>query len=489
MTTTPHASTPRRARPHRYRRGVSGAAVCATAALAAGLCAVPAPALAAPVSGCAATTAVLVSGTGETRPDADPASPSGMLGPLAHALTARYGTDLATRTVAYPASITPTYAASETAGGQALSSTLSSLCPSTRIVVVGYSQGAQVAGDIATLIGHGQGPVPASRVLAVGLVADPHRAASTPTLGTPAAGEGIEGPRIQDFGALADRVRSVCAAGDLYCSVSPQTDPVLTNLGHAITSTPTTTPATQASTGSGSDSVLSQLSGTGGVLDGVNVSSVIGQVLSVLAGMSSLAANLPAIGADLAALPPRLLAGDVNGTHQLAGDLNNQFAPLVTMASQLDLHLIARILTIIAPADTSGLTAAAAQIVQILAGVDVPRLASDLGTAQETAWTALSKLTAGDLVGAATVLTGLLPVAADLAAVAANALTGTAAAPLTALTTASTNSTGAGTGLAQLAKQGSDAASFFASGVHQSGYTSGMNDLTTWLTSRIPASH
>lgn len=483
IRTTRHPARPRPG----LRRWV-GASICVATVLTATV--TPGLAVAAPTKGCAKVTAVTVPGTWEqaptgTSPTQD--SPHTLLAPVTRDLQARYGNDLASATVDYSASITPTYAASETDGTQALSTMLSQLCPTTKVVLLGYSQGAQVAGDLAARIGHGQGPIPASRVLAVGLVADPHRTSTTPQLGHQAGGEGVEGPRPQDFGELTGRVRTLCAQGDLYCSASPQTDPLVTTIGRAFTSTPNPASGPEATTQTGPASQPSNV--VDNALAGLDASTLTQQVLNVLAGMTSLAANLPAIGGDLAALPQRLAALDVPGTHQLAGDLNNQFRPLVTMASQVDLHLIARILTILAPADTSGITSAAAQIVDILAGVDINRVANDLGTAQETAWTAVQKLTTGDVLGAGAALTGLLPVAADLAQVAANALTGTTAAPLTALAPTASGNTASNGGLADLARQGADAAQFFASRVHQTGYASDLHDLTTWLNGQISHIH
>ncbi|WP_157186712.1 cutinase family protein [Nocardia jiangxiensis] len=483
IRTTRHPARPR----PRVRRW-AGASICAATVLTAAVTPALAVAAPTPAQGCAKVTTVTVPGTWEEAPTGtSPAqtSPQTLLAPVTGDLQARYGHDLASQTVDYSASITPTYAASESGGTQALSTQLSQLCPTTKVVLLGYSQGAQVAGDLAARIGHGQGPIPASRVLAVGLVADPHRASTTPQLGHQAGGEGVEGPRGQDFGELTDRVRTLCTQGDLYCSASPQTDPLVTTIGRAFTSTPNPAPGPEATTQTGP---ASQPSAEAGALAGLDASTLTQQVLNVLAGMSALAANLPAIGADLAALPQRLAALDVPGTHQLAGDLNNQFRPLVTMASQVDLHLIARILTILAPADTSGITSAAAQIIDILAGVDINRVATDLGNAQDTAWAAVQKLTTGDVLGAGAALTGLLPVAADLAQVAANALTGSTAAPLAALTPTNTGTT-SNSGLADLARQGIDAANFFSSGVHQNGYAPGLQDLTSWLTGQINHAH
>lgn len=498
MIGSPFRTARRDAYPHPVLRRLAGAALCTAAVLTTSAYALPATAPAAPAPGCPKFTTVLVPGTWETHPDPsiDPRlgtgtdaarpAPATMLAPVADALQARYGRDLAVATVSYSASISPTYAASESDGEHALAALLTQLCPTTQVLLVGYSQGAQVAGDLATRIGHGQGPIPASRVLAVGLVADPRRASTTPHLGESAGGEGVAGPRTQDFGELNDRTRTVCARGDLYCSASPHTDPVLTTLGRAFTSTPEPAPATDTTSVTPAPFAVggNGLSGLGAL----DASTLTRQVLNVLAGMTSFAANLPAIGADLAALPGRLAALDIEGTHQLAGNLNNQFRPLVAMAAQVDLRLVARILTVLAPVDTSGVTGAAAQIVQVLAGVDITRVAADLGAAQETAWAAVRKVGLGDVLGAGAALAGLIPVAADLAAIAANALTGTTAAPLTALTPAST-ATGGDTsaGMTDLARQGTDAAQFFASGVHQTGYSAGLQALVTWLSSRIDA--
>ena len=48
-------------------------------------------------------------------------------------------------------------------------------CPLTSYVLVGFSQGAVIAGDIASDIGNGRGPVDADLVLGVTLIADGRR--------------------------------------------------------------------------------------------------------------------------------------------------------------------------------------------------------------------------------------------------------------------------------------------------------------------------
>ena len=165
-----------------HRRGCTllcSIVVAAGAALGAG------PATADPTSTdptCPRTTAVLIPGTGETTPTAAPNRAGGMLDPIGQGLRQRYGADIDVRTLAYPASATP-YNASESAGVHALSTTLQGLCPSTRAVLAGYSQGANIAGDLATTIGNNQGPLPASRITAVALLSDPRRDTDTRQLG------------------------------------------------------------------------------------------------------------------------------------------------------------------------------------------------------------------------------------------------------------------------------------------------------------------
>lgn len=92
-------------------------------------------------------------------------------------------------------------------------------CSATRFALVGYSQGADAAGDLAAEIGSGHGVVPPERVAAVGLLSDPRRGPTDALIGPPVPGAGAGGARIGGFGFLSQNVRTFCAAGDLYCSV------------------------------------------------------------------------------------------------------------------------------------------------------------------------------------------------------------------------------------------------------------------------------
>src|SRR4029079_8334866 len=109
-------------------------------------------------------------------------------------------------------------------------------CPLTSYVLVGFSQGAVIAGDIASDIGNGRGPVDEDLVLGVTLIADGRR---QPGVGQDVApnppGQGAEitldevpmlnqfgldmtGPRPGGFGMLNNRAYEICATGDLICS-------------------------------------------------------------------------------------------------------------------------------------------------------------------------------------------------------------------------------------------------------------------------------
>lgn len=109
-------------------------------------------------------------------------------------------------------------------------------CPLTSYVLIGFSQGAVIAGDIASDIGNGRGPVDQDLVLGVTLVADGRRQDGVgQDVGPNPDGQGAEitlhevptlsalgltmtGPRPGGFGALNDRTNEICARGDLICA-------------------------------------------------------------------------------------------------------------------------------------------------------------------------------------------------------------------------------------------------------------------------------
>ena len=109
-------------------------------------------------------------------------------------------------------------------------------CPLTSYVLMGFSQGAVIAGDIASDIGNGRGPVDDDLVLGVTLIADGRRQPGVGNdIGPNPPGQGAEvtlhevpvlsglgltmtGARPGGFGALNDKTNEICAPGDLICA-------------------------------------------------------------------------------------------------------------------------------------------------------------------------------------------------------------------------------------------------------------------------------
>ncbi|WP_227999111.1 cutinase family protein [Nocardia australiensis] len=432
---------------------------------------------------CPRWTALLVPGSYETTPTATGQPMPEILTQLGHSLTARYGSDIEVHTLA-----TATSGAGSVSGAE-LTAAVSGLCSDTRVVVAGYGQGAEVTGDLATSIGNSMGPIPAARVVAVALVSDPRRDPATTQLGTQVSGQGVTGPRTQGFGELTERVRTLCLEGDSYCSTTAESSPVLAALSRAL-ATATSTTSTPAPTAAESPTTTAKLTTTtsapttttGTASTGqLSASQVLAQVVTVLNGLASFTANVPAIVADLAQLPGLLAAGDVRGLHRVSGDLNNQFNPLVALADGLDLRLVARALTLAAPLDTTGVATIAAEIVGVLAGLDISRIATDIGQAQEIAWTAAENLVKGDPVAAFLALTGLAPIAADLLSATASAFTGTQFPALTqTYNTATTSGAGTATGTGGTGPQNGDTAVFDATG-----YNTAAPVLTDWIVAAI----
>ncbi|PBC47125.1 cutinase [Rhodococcus sp. ACPA1] len=237
------------------------------------------------------------------------------------------------------------------------------------------------------------------------------------------------------------------------------------------------------------------LSSASSVLSVLKPKVVVDQALNVVTGVTAL--DIPKILHNLIVLPQKIAAGDVRAARDTARELNVQFEPIVKMVAGVDLKWISQILAIIP--DPSGYTQIAALVTSILGNVDVIKLANIAGRAQEIAWAAADKLfpppgVLPDPVGAAAQTTALIPLGLDLASVAANMLTGKASKADPALLGKQTNPVGnaittqaqtldlaglAGSvstmarsqgaeDLAAVVGEGLTAASFFASGAHQS---------------------
>ncbi len=205
---------------------------------------------------CPAVEVISVPGTAESRADDDPlaptANPNSLLLGVSAALASSYPSeDVKVWTTPYPAQIQTrqfpdhlTYDDSQAVGRDVTAREMAQLhaeCPLTDFVLMGFSQGAAIAGDLAESIGAGQGPVPAERVSGVALLGDPRRdPAQGVNEGVELAGVGIElslqplggivstvvpgatmrGPRA-GFGPLNERVVNICVPGDSFCDVPP----------------------------------------------------------------------------------------------------------------------------------------------------------------------------------------------------------------------------------------------------------------------------
>ncbi|MFI6570037.1 cutinase family protein [Nocardia fluminea] len=524
-------------------------------------------------SRCAPFTALMAPGTWETTATADPAVPVGMLAPVGNGLAAALGEAVDVRYVPYAASAFDqglTYSQSKDTLLAALREMLSGLCASSKVMIAGYSQGADGAGDVVADIGNGRGPISAERVVGVGLLADPKRDPSTTTaLGPHAPGRGLAGIRPGGFGQLSPVVRTICLDGDLYCSIREGAQPFLAAIGQVFSGNadlpafagelsrslvsqlssgalagvkPTMSALTAGAEALPGDSssattevaeigaeanslagvlrplrellafvqkfpaareklraaaagspesaalaildVLDQMDieaalaatseladaaqrlldgGLDGAIDtaveglrdalaplahqvaseiapllGLDEATlskgaqilkllqpnvIIEQITNIGTGVMRLAAAMPRIMDCFAQLPEAIADRDVRSAHQLSGELNNLFAPAITMAARVDFALVSEILGAAAILDPSGLTMAVALVAELLSRLDMIRIAHDIGLIQEVGWRAVELLDDGDSAGAGAELAGLAPIGLDLAGAAAGLFT------------------------------------------------------------------
>ncbi|MCZ4077446.1 cutinase family protein [Rhodococcus sp. H36-A4] len=201
------------------------ATVGAVMAVAAGTSVLSTSTASADPGGCPDLYVVAIPGTWETSSGAAPKP--GML----TAVTDRIASSsVRTDYVSYPATAFPWEGgiygesraiAKANAGG--MLEAMAAQCGATKLGIIGYSQGADAAGDLAASIGTGLGVVPANRVVAVGLISDPKRSDADALVGPEVVGTGVGGPRVGGFGFVSPVVKTFCAIGDLYCS-TPKDD-------------------------------------------------------------------------------------------------------------------------------------------------------------------------------------------------------------------------------------------------------------------------
>jgi len=194
---------------------------------------------------------VSIPGTWESSPQQDPLNPSqfpnALLLNVTRPLAEQFGNGrLQTYTVPYIAQFhrplsgdnDVDYDVSRRNGTDATKTAVADMsrkCPLTSYLIVGFSQGAVIGGDIAGDIGNGRGPVAADRVLGVALISDGRREPGEGRdVGPNPEGEGAEitlhgvpfipsgmtmtGQRDGGFGALTDRTFEICGEGDLICA-------------------------------------------------------------------------------------------------------------------------------------------------------------------------------------------------------------------------------------------------------------------------------
>jgi hypothetical protein len=173
--------------------------------------------------GCPSLYVVAIPGTWETSDNPDDRPVPGMLTAVTNGLPRNIRTDY----VVYAATAFPweadVYARSKDEAvnrARGMVGAMAGACPGTRFALLGFSQGADAAGDLAAEIGTGIGVVPPNRVAAVGLLSDPRRSPTDAMVGPPVGGAGAGGPRVGGFGWVSGQTRTFCAPGDLYCSTA-----------------------------------------------------------------------------------------------------------------------------------------------------------------------------------------------------------------------------------------------------------------------------
>ncbi|MEU6559142.1 cutinase family protein [Nocardia nova] len=215
-----------------------------------------------PDPGCPALWVLAVQGTGQSSPNASRTDDVGMLGALLGPVVAVAPNLVQRSYIPYEAG----FGGAPGAGGgpqpyvRSVTDVIADLdaeaqrvvdqCPNAELALVGYSQGAQAVSQVARAIGEGSGPVPAEKIAAVALYANPERTPGSPPLAgrpgqlTPDPAPGTSGAAVStvqvgdarsasgsgiaddgaEYGALTGRVLDICADGDLACSAPEHAD-------------------------------------------------------------------------------------------------------------------------------------------------------------------------------------------------------------------------------------------------------------------------
>jgi hypothetical protein len=227
-------------RPTTSRLRRIGAGVLASAVgvlVLSAVAAAPASAVASSGSGCAAVSIITARASTEAQGE-------GITGQLVTAIVNASKQTVSRASVSYPATL-QNYANSSLQGINALKSQLTTLvqnCPSTKVVLLGYSQGAHVVLDT---LGGGQGgslgtATPAiasniaSHVTAVAVFGDPRNVHNGPNWNAGTATTNGMFPRnstqINLLNTFSPRIRAWCDANDTFCASGNSTQVHLTYL-------------------------------------------------------------------------------------------------------------------------------------------------------------------------------------------------------------------------------------------------------------------
>lgn len=310
---------------------------------------------------CTPIKLIVVPGTWETTSAADPNTPVGMLRGVTEPLERRFGNRISSYWVGYNATAFDqgkTYNDSKQTGIDAARKAMTDIsrdCPGTRFVGLGFSQGADVNGDVAAQIGAGKGPVPAASYLAGGGVADPGRGTKGEVnLGDPLPGtRGLAGPRPGGFGELSGRVANVCLKGDLYCAL-PEENELTATLG----------------------TVLSRV----GI---ANLQGSAERELSTdLGTVNGRPADLTAVPNGVKTLTGQARGKDTTGAARTAGDLARLVGPLQALTRAVANPVVVNTLLNSPPGSQNQI---AGQVLQALSKTDLVGLANELDAVQAAA--------------------------------------------------------------------------------------------------------
>ena len=387
------------------RKRISTAVVIAGAAAAAVMS--PVPAAAAVGNDCARFIAVLVPGTTETTASADPSRPAGLLGSVGDELEKRYGASIETVYPNYAAQAFVqtgmSYSTSKTGGVQSVSNVMAR-CPASSFVLAGYSQGADVANDVAVNIGAGRGPVPASAIRSVVLVANPKNGTKGSQLvGPQLDGQGIAGPAAEGFGALSGRVFDICNPGDKYCNTNAGQDTFLASLGRVLANPPGAVAPTAAS--AAATTATAPISETTATANTAPIGGDAGQFITGVSSDYGIAdlASAPGAAQSLASAVDRLQSAsapnsmsqsvDVAAVRQQAQLVQGTLAPIAETSAWMAANPAARAGLREAPADSP--ESVTNSVVDSLDQVDIPKVLDAADSVVQMANTILSSTGGG----------------------------------------------------------------------------------------------